>query len=205
MRCERYRGMDGPLVRDQDIPLLKKGEKGRRAMERELGKKGHRKGWWHMVIVKSLWRGPQEHTVAPEAVGFLGASSHSPRPSSCAVPGLLDCSSSDDRLHVPCPASHTPAHSLSCSRTFFPRRLLPRLPALLVLPCGLTSFFRSPSPSAFPRAFLVPRARVTGLSACPGWSSPDGGCPMRFCLPLRPPSSSGWVHPCPGCSSPGHG
>ena len=32
MRCERYRGMEGPLVRDQDIPLLKKGEKGRRAM-----------------------------------------------------------------------------------------------------------------------------------------------------------------------------
>ena len=26
-RCERYRGMEGPLVRDQDIPLLKKGEK----------------------------------------------------------------------------------------------------------------------------------------------------------------------------------
>ena len=24
MRCEQYRGMEGPLVRDQDIPLLKK-------------------------------------------------------------------------------------------------------------------------------------------------------------------------------------
>ena len=38
MRCERYKGIEDPLFRDQDIPLLKKGEKGRRAMERELGK-----------------------------------------------------------------------------------------------------------------------------------------------------------------------
>ena len=68
MRCERYREMEGRLVRDQDIPLLQKGEKVRRAMQRELGKEGHRKGLWHMVIVKSLWRGLQEHTVAPEAV-----------------------------------------------------------------------------------------------------------------------------------------
>ena len=68
MRCEQYKGIEEPLVRDQDIPLLKKGEKGRRAMERVLGKEGHRKGLWHMVIVKSLWRGLQEHTVVPEAV-----------------------------------------------------------------------------------------------------------------------------------------
>ena len=70
MRCERYKGIEDPLVREQDIPLLKKGEKGRRAMERELGKVGHRKGLWHMVIVKSLWRGLQELTVAPEAVAY---------------------------------------------------------------------------------------------------------------------------------------
>ena len=68
MQCERYKGIEVPLVRDQDHPLLKEGEKGRGAMERELGKEGHRKGLWHMVIVKSLWRGLQEHTVAPHAV-----------------------------------------------------------------------------------------------------------------------------------------
>ena len=68
MRCERYMGMEKPLVRDQDIPLLKKGEKGRSAMERGLGKEGHRKGLWHMVILKSLWTGLDEHTVAPEVV-----------------------------------------------------------------------------------------------------------------------------------------
>ena len=56
------------MVRDQDILLLKKGEKRRRGMERWLGKEGHPKGLWHMVIVKSLWRELQEHTVAPEAV-----------------------------------------------------------------------------------------------------------------------------------------
>ena len=65
MRCVRYWGMEGPLVRIEGIPLLKKGEKGRREMEREPEKEGHRKGVWHMVIVKSLWRGLQEHTVAP--------------------------------------------------------------------------------------------------------------------------------------------
>ena len=37
-------------------------------MERGLGKEGHRKGLSHMVIVKSLWRALQEHTVAPEAM-----------------------------------------------------------------------------------------------------------------------------------------
>ena len=68
MRCERYEGTDGQLVRDQDIPLLNKGERGRREMERELGKEGHRKGLWHMVIVRSLWRGLQEHTVASEVM-----------------------------------------------------------------------------------------------------------------------------------------
>ena len=55
MQCERLRGMEGLLVRDQDIPLLKKGDKGRREMERELGKEGQCKGLWHMVILKSLW------------------------------------------------------------------------------------------------------------------------------------------------------
>ena len=68
MRCERYKGIEEPLVWDQDIALLKKGEKGRGAVKRELGKEAHRKGLWHMVIMKSLWRGLQEHTVAPEAV-----------------------------------------------------------------------------------------------------------------------------------------
>ena len=65
-RCERYKAMDGPLARDQDIPQLRKREKGRREMGRELGEGGHRKGLWHTVIVKSLWRGLREHTVAPE-------------------------------------------------------------------------------------------------------------------------------------------
>ena len=37
-------------------------------MERELGKEGHRKGLSHMLIVKSLCRALQEHTVAPEAM-----------------------------------------------------------------------------------------------------------------------------------------
>ena len=68
MRCEQYKGIEELLVRDQDVPLLKKGARGRRAVERELGKEGHRKGLWHMVIVKSLWRALQEHTVAPEAM-----------------------------------------------------------------------------------------------------------------------------------------
>ena len=48
--------------------MLKKGARGRGAVEGELGKEGHRKGLWHMVIVKSLWRALQEHTVAPEAM-----------------------------------------------------------------------------------------------------------------------------------------
>ena len=42
--------------------------RGGSAVERELGKEGHRKGLWHMVIVKPLWRALQEHTVAPEAM-----------------------------------------------------------------------------------------------------------------------------------------
>ena len=37
-------------------------------MEGELGKEGHQKRLWHMVIVKSLWRALQEHTVAPETM-----------------------------------------------------------------------------------------------------------------------------------------
>ena len=68
MRCERYKGIKEPLVRDRDVPLLKKGARGRSAVERELGKEGHRKGLWHMVIVKPLWQALQEHTVAPEAM-----------------------------------------------------------------------------------------------------------------------------------------
>ena len=68
MRCEQYAGIEEPLFRDQDVPLLRKDARGRSAVERELGKEGHRKGLWHMVIVKSLWRALQEHTVAPEAM-----------------------------------------------------------------------------------------------------------------------------------------
>ena len=41
MRCEQYKGIQEPLVRVQDIPLIKKGERGRSAMERELEKEGH--------------------------------------------------------------------------------------------------------------------------------------------------------------------
>ena len=68
MRCEEYKGIEEPLVRDQDVPLLKKGARGRSAEERDLGKEGHHKGLWHMVMVKPLWRALQEHTVAPEAM-----------------------------------------------------------------------------------------------------------------------------------------
>ena len=62
------RGSRNHGVWDQDVPLLKKGARGRSAVERELGKEGHHKGLWHMVIVKPLWRALQEHTVAPEAL-----------------------------------------------------------------------------------------------------------------------------------------
>ena len=68
MRCAQYKGIEEPLVRDQDVLLLKKGARGRNTVERELGKEGHRKGLWHMVMVKPLWRALQEHTVAPEAM-----------------------------------------------------------------------------------------------------------------------------------------
>ena len=68
MQCEQYKEIDWPLVRDQDIPLLKKGEKGRREIERKLGKEGHRKGLCHMVIVKSLSWALREHTVAPKVM-----------------------------------------------------------------------------------------------------------------------------------------
>ena len=68
MQCEQYEAIEKPLVRDEDVPLLKKGARGRSAVERKLRKAGHRKGLWHMVIVKSLWRALQEHTVAPEAM-----------------------------------------------------------------------------------------------------------------------------------------
>ena len=69
-RCEQYKGIKEPLVRDQGVLLLKKGARGRSAVERELGKEGQRKGLWHMVIVKPLWRALQEHTVAPEAIAL---------------------------------------------------------------------------------------------------------------------------------------
>ena len=68
MRCEQYKGIEEPLVSDQDVLLLKKGARGRSAVERELGKEGHRKGLWHMMIVERLWRALQEHMVAPEAM-----------------------------------------------------------------------------------------------------------------------------------------
>ena len=55
-------------MRDQHIRLIKKGDKGRREMVRELGKEGHRKGMRHMMIVKSLSRGLQEQTVAPKVM-----------------------------------------------------------------------------------------------------------------------------------------
>ena len=70
MRCAQYKGTEEPLVRDQGIPLLRKGERCRRAIERELGKEGHCKELWHMVIVKSLWRVVQEHTGAPETMVY---------------------------------------------------------------------------------------------------------------------------------------
>ena len=68
MRCAQYRTIEEPLVRDQDVPLLKKGARGRSASEKELGKEGHRKGLWHIVIVKPLWPALRDHTVAPEAM-----------------------------------------------------------------------------------------------------------------------------------------
>ena len=68
MWCAQYKGIEEPLVRDQDVLLLKKGARGRSAVERELGKEGYRKGLWHMVIAKSLWQALQEHTVASEAM-----------------------------------------------------------------------------------------------------------------------------------------
>ena len=70
LQCEEYRGMDGPVVRVQDIRLLKKDAKGTREMERELGKEGHRKQLRQMVIGKLLWWGLQEHTVAPEVMPY---------------------------------------------------------------------------------------------------------------------------------------
>ena len=68
MRCEQYEGIEEPLVWDQDVLLLKKGARGRNAVEKELEKEGHRKGLWHIVRVKPLWQALQEHTVAPEAM-----------------------------------------------------------------------------------------------------------------------------------------
>ena len=68
MRSEQYKGIEEPLVRNQDVLLLKKGARDRSAVERELGKEGHRKGLWQMVIVKPLWRALQEHTAGPEAM-----------------------------------------------------------------------------------------------------------------------------------------
>ena len=42
MQCEQYKSIEEPLIRDQGVPLLKKGARGRSAVERELGKEGHR-------------------------------------------------------------------------------------------------------------------------------------------------------------------
>ena len=41
-------------------------------MERELWREGpgHRKRFRHMVIVKSLWWGLQEHTIAPDVMAY---------------------------------------------------------------------------------------------------------------------------------------
>ena len=41
MQREQYKGIEEPLVRDQEVPLLKKGARGRSAVKRELGKEGH--------------------------------------------------------------------------------------------------------------------------------------------------------------------
>ena len=83
MRCEWYKEMDGLLVRDQDIPLLKNREKGRNEMERELGGEEHRKGLWHRVIVKLSWRGLLEGEGSPntrtETSGTEGGSSNRAR------------------------------------------------------------------------------------------------------------------------------
>ena len=54
------------MVCEQDIPLLNKDEKGRRAVEQDLGNDGHCKGLRHMVIVQCLWWKLKQHTVAPE-------------------------------------------------------------------------------------------------------------------------------------------
>ena len=70
LQCERYRQIDGPMVRDSDILMVKKGAQGGRGMESKLGKEGHRKGLWHMVFVGFLWCGLQEHTVAPEVMAY---------------------------------------------------------------------------------------------------------------------------------------
>ena len=70
MQCDQYREIDRLMVRDQDLPLLRRGAKGRREVEREIGREGHRKGMLHMVIVKSLWWGLQEHTVAPDVMAY---------------------------------------------------------------------------------------------------------------------------------------
>ena len=68
MQYKQYKEIDGLLVRDQDTPVLKKGEKGRREMKRELRREGHNKGLRHMVIRKSLCWGLREHTVAPKVL-----------------------------------------------------------------------------------------------------------------------------------------
>ena len=70
MQSEQYREIDRLMVRDKDITLLKRGAKGRRQLERPLGREGHSKGLRQMVIVKSLrWR-LQEHTVAPDVMAY---------------------------------------------------------------------------------------------------------------------------------------
>ena len=53
-------GFQSFLLRDGDVPLLKRGDKGRREVERDMGKQGHRQG----LVFRAL----KEHTVASGAL-----------------------------------------------------------------------------------------------------------------------------------------
>ena len=70
MQCEQSREIDRPLVKGQDILLLKRGAKGRREVGTELEKEGHHMGLRRMVIMKSLWWGLREHTVARDVIAY---------------------------------------------------------------------------------------------------------------------------------------
>ena len=54
MQCEQCKEKDRPMVRDQNMQLLRNGANVGGEMDRDLGKGGDCKGLWHMVIVKSL-------------------------------------------------------------------------------------------------------------------------------------------------------